>query len=410
MTYLHIEIQECQTPKRTGDVCGDAWSCVRNERSTTLICCDGIGSGIKANVAATMTLARIEELFRRGCSLREAVGNVANTMNAAKLTDLPYTAFCVARILSDGETTVLTYEMPGPILVGRRLATVLPQRVLSIDKALIQESCCILEPGEAVALVSDGITQAGLGTSLRDGWTTQGVCRFINDRTSQGSTRASLTGSIVRQAAQLSRDPRGLTHGDDCTALLAECRQGSVVNILTGPPNRKQDDGPVARAFTRLEGRKIVCGGTTAKIIAHQLKRRLAVAADTTSMVAPPDYDLEGVDLATEGAVTLNQAYNILDEDPARYEHNTGVSQLCEMLRSADRVRFYVGGALNEAHGDISFQQRGILYRGTIVSLLAGKLAQRGKLVTVEPTGSLLEGHRDGAPAGIGRASPARVP
>lgn len=387
--YLHVDITDCQTPKRAGNVCGDAWSVLRTERSTTVICCDGIGSGIKANIAATMTVARLEELLRRNCSLREAVAGVAATMDRAKLADLPYAAFSVARVLSDGETTVLTYEAPGPVLIGRRLATVLPQRTIAPDRALISESCCYLEPQDAMLVVSDGISQAGIGATLREGWKTQGLCRFVNDRIHDGSSVTSLPRQIVHEAHRISRDSSGAVHGDDCTVLLLACRTGNVVSILTGPPRQKADDAPVARAFVQLEGRKVICGGTTAKIVSQQLKRRLAVGSDA-SMIAPPDYQLDGVDLATEGAVTLNQAYNILDADPGQYERDTGVTRLCQMLREADYVRFVMGAARNDGHGDISFRQRGILHREIIVPLLAEKLRARGKLVTLEPTESLL--------------------
>lgn len=387
--HLHIDITDCQTPKRPGDVCGDAWSCLRTERSTTIICCDGIGSGIKANIAATMTVARLEELMRRDYSLREAVAGVAATMNRAKLADLPYTAFAVARILNDGETTILTYEAPGPVLISRRLATVLPQRTIAPDRALIGESCCYMEPGDALLLISDGISQAGIGTTLRDGWGTQGLCRFVNDRIHESAALAALPRQAVHEARRLSLDRHGIPHGDDCTVLLCACRTGRVVNILTGPPRQKSDDARVACSFVQLEGTKVVCGGTTAKVISQQLKRRLAVGSES-SMIAPPDYQLDGIDLATEGAVTLNQAYNILEADPRDYERNTGVTRLCEMLREADYVRFIVGAARNDGHGDISFRQRGILHRDTIVPLLADKLRTAGKLVTVESTDVLL--------------------
>lgn len=385
--YLHLDITDCQTPKHAGNVCGDAWTYLRTERSTTLICCDGIGSGIKANIAATMTVARLSESLRHEGSIREVVASVAGTMDRAKLTELPYTAFSVARILNDGEATILTYEAPGPVLIGRRLATVLPQRTLTLDRTLINESCCYLEPGDALMLVTDGITQAGIGTTLRDGWQTSGLCRFMNDRIHDGASLTTLPRLAIHEAHKLSRDKNGVMHGDDCTVLLGQCRAGSIVNILTGPPRQKTEDAPVARAFVQLEGKKVVCGGTTAKIVSQQLKRHLAVGSDT-SMIAPPDYRLDGLDLATEGAVTLNQVYNILDEDPRQYERNTGVTRLCEMLRGADYVRFVMGSAKNEGHGDISFRQRGILHRNTIVPLLAEKLRTRGKLVSIESTDS----------------------
>jgi hypothetical protein len=299
----------------------------------------------------------------------------------------------VARVLNDGEATILTYEAPGPLLICRKLATVLPRRTLSLDRAIVNESCCYLEPGDALVLVSDGISQAGIGVQLREGWQTQGVCRFVNDRIQGGTVFASLPRLIVHEARRLSSDSHDVVHGDDCTVLLCHCREGSVVNILTGPPQSKNDDAAVAAAFVHLQGRRVVCGGSTAKVVAQRLKRRLAVATDAPSMIAPPDYQLDGVDLATEGAVTLNQVYNIIEADPGQYERNTGVTRLCGMLREADYVRFFVGGAKNDAHEDISFRQRGILHRETIVGLLADKLRRHGKLVTIESTDALIHGY-----------------
>jgi hypothetical protein len=385
MSYAHVQISACQSSKRQGQPCGDAVGYERTTRGTTLVCSDGIGSGLKANLAATMTVSRLQELLRRGYSLWEAVANVSATMIRAKQTDLPYACFTVARVRSDGEATLLGYEMPPAIFISnKRFATVLPQRTLTMDSALVSESSCYVEPGEALLMMSDGITQAGLGTELHEGWQADGVCRYVNSRLSAGLPLSSLAESVHFKARSISEDAGLGGQHDDCTAIVATCRPGKIVNVLTGPPTRMEEDAVVARRFLDLEGQKVVCGGTTAKIVARVLGQSVDVRQDATSMVAPPDFELLGVDLATEGAVTLNQAFNILDADRSQYEQGTGVSRLCEMLLDADRVLFLVGGTTNIGHDDISFRQRGILLRETIVPLLADKLQKLGKLVTVE--------------------------
>jgi hypothetical protein len=153
MGYVHVEITTRQTSKKPGDVCGDVVGCERSPRGTTIICCDGIGSGIKANVAATMCVSRLQELIRREYSLREAVANIVSTMSQAKETGLPYAAFAVARVLNDGEATVLTFENPGPVYINRNMATALPQRTLTMEHSLVGESNCYIEPGEGLILV-----------------------------------------------------------------------------------------------------------------------------------------------------------------------------------------------------------------------------------------------------------------
>jgi hypothetical protein len=215
---------------------------------------------------------------------------------------------------------------------------------------------------------------------LKNGWGLDGVTQFVNDRLANGVPTKLISQYVHSRARELW----GAAHGDDCTAALAVCRWGKTVNILTGPPKAASEDHQVASRFLLAEGTSVVCGATTAKIVARHLGVNLSVEQDPHSVLAPPKYAVDGIDLVTEGAVTLNQVYNVLDEDPGNLEVETGVTQLCELLRSADRVNFTVGRAQNPAHGDISFRQRGILPRETIVPLIGEKLREAGKLVVIE--------------------------
>ena len=136
--------------------------------------------------------------------------------------------------------------------------------------------------------------------------------------------------------------------------------------------------------FLEAKGLKIVCGGKTAEIVAGVLGEPLGVEQDSLSLTSPPRYAIEGVDLVTEGAVTLNQVYNVLDEPLERLVEDSGVTELCTFLQLADRVNLFVGGAQNRAHGDITFRQQGMLTRDRIVPLIVDKLRAAGKLVVVE--------------------------
>lgn len=361
--------------------CGDFVRYERTPTATTVVCADGIGSGIKANTAAVMCVSRLFELLAADFSLREAFASVARTMTAAMGSDLPFVAFTTARLHTDGRVTVLSYESPPPIYTTRqRRAHVLQQRMFTLDQAVVGEAHCHLEPGETLMLFSDGITQAGLGAGLPEGWTIDGVCRYVNQLLAEGVPLPDLPESVHGEARRLWASVKG----DDCTAVLARCRWGEVINILTGPPNNPNDDAAVVRRFLQLPGDKIVCGATTSKVVARVSGGRLEVEQNLSSAIAPPSYRLAGIDLVTEGAVTLNQVYNIYDEDPTRYEEYTGVTRLCELLRSADRINLLVGQARNVAEGDISFRQQGILPRSKIVPLLTEKLRAAGKLVVVE--------------------------
>jgi hypothetical protein len=378
--YVHVEVEVAQSSKRRGTPCGDVFACDRTPAATTMILADGIGSGIRAHLAAEMCTSRLRQLLRQGFSLRKAIAGVVRTMERSRDPARPFAAFSVARILNDGMATVIAYECPPPILVCRRHAAPLPQGPLELGGALVQEANGYLEPGDALLLVSDGITQAGLGGGvLANGWQTEGLVRFINDRMGEGLLPNELPRQIHREARQL-----WTSDGDDCTVAVGLCRRGQIVNILSGPPGAKANDVAVVRRFIQAEGLKIVCGGTTAEIVAKVIRQRVLVEQEPKSLIAPPRYEIPGVDLVTEGAVTLNQVYNVLDEDLENLVEDSGVTELCSLLQLADRVNICMGSARNHAGSDISFRQQGILSRDRIIPLIVERLRAAGKLVVLE--------------------------
>jgi hypothetical protein len=377
--YVHVEVETSQSSKRPGAPCGDVVGCDRTPTATTVICADGIGSGVRARIAAEMCVSRLLERLRLGASLRQAFAAVAGTMEQNRSPHRPFAAFTIARVLNDGMATVLCYEAPEAILVSQRHAATLVTRSVELGGAMAVEADCYLEADDGLLLMSDGITQAGLGRGLPQGWQTEGVVRYVNHCLTEGHLPREVPAEVHREARQLWQ-----VAGDDCTAVMALCRRGQIVNIFTGPPAHKGQDVPLVQRFLHAEGLKIVCGGTTAEIVARVLGRTVSVEQDPQSLVAPPRYEIEGIDLVTEGAVTLNQVYNILDEDIAQLTEDSGVTELCALLQVADRVNVFLGTARNEAAGDISFRQCGILSREKIVALIAQRLRAAGKLVVIE--------------------------
>lgn len=380
--HIHIETITAQIPKHAGAVCGDVIECDRDEHATLLCLCDGVGSGIRANIAATVCAARLRTLLREGFSLRQAVTEVAGTMEQAKQEAATYCAFTVARILNDGSMTALSYESPPPLLYCGQHAHVLPARSLSPGKTMLTETHCRLQDGDALLMVSDGITQAGIGTRFHQAWGIEGVARFLAGHTITNDRTEGLPDLVLREATRLGDG--GTT--DDMSALLARCRLGSTLAILTGPPVDPRRDPIVIKRFMDMNGKKVICGGTTAKIVAALLNKPILSDPTIGSLIAPPGHRLEGIDLLTEGALTLNQTYNILDVDPANYDEDNSVTRLCRLMREADRILIIAGGSLNPASNHISFKQQGVLPRATIVPMLADKLRARGKHVTIEFT------------------------
>jgi hypothetical protein len=377
--YVHVEVETAQSPKRPDWPCGDVVGCDRSEAATTIVCADGIGSGVHAHIAATLCTSRLLESLRLGRSLRQATASLVQSMERNREPKSTFAAFTVVRILNDGMATILAYEAPSSILISRRHAVVIPSRSIELGGAIVTEAECCLEPNDALLIMSDGITQAGLGYGLAQGWQTDGVLRFVNHALGEGRTMKEIADVVHREARRLWIDG-----GDDCTALMATCRRGVILNILTGPPASSMFDVATVRRFMQSEGLKVVCGGTTAAIVGRVLRKAVVMESSPTSMIAPPKLEIPGVDLVTEGAVTLNQVYNVLSEDMSRFTESSGVTELCGLLQVADRVNIISGEAKNQASDDISLRQCGILTRDHIVPLLAQKLLAAGKLVVVE--------------------------
>jgi len=380
MNYKHVELNFTQHSKKTGDPCGDVIMYERNTAYTIVVVSDGLGSGVKANISATMTCSRVLELIRRGFSIYDAFKSVVSTMHEAKQKDLPYAVFTVAHILNDGVATVLSYEMPPPVFIANKYASLLNQRSFTLGGEVVYEYECFFNEGNALVLVSDGVTQAGMGITLKLGLTIEGYCQFINKCLKLGSSYSDILFNSICEVASAGKN----RFGDDTSVALISCRSGNVLNVFTGPPVDPSSDIKTVKKFIDSDGIKVICGSSTANIVARYLGKKLGVENKNLSNIEPPKYELEGIDLVTEGAITLNQVYNIIDEDTETFKSNTGVCTLHSLFAFADRINFIVGAMKNDAHKDPVFMQLGVLARTAIVPLIAEKLRKKGKMVVVE--------------------------
>jgi hypothetical protein len=380
MGYIHLEVINEQISKKAEQPSGDVIETERDNNSIIHILCDGAGSGIKANITATMYVARMKELIKCGFSVRQAFANTVQSMEETRKKNMPCAFFTVVRVLNEGAASILTYDMPDALFVAQRYATPLKSFTQTYFDGLVGEADCSLNIGEGILVVSDGIVQAGLGKGMTNGWGIDGLNKFVNDSLRNGAKIIELPKLILSEAKKIWKHKCE----DDCTVSLIYCRKGRVINILTGPPLDPDNDLTFVNKFLANDGLKIVCGATTAKIVARVLEKQLEINPDFSSMIAPPSYEIDGIDLVTEGAVTLNQLYNIWGEDLERLEKKSPVTAMSAWLNVADRINFFVGKSENPAGDDISFKQSGILARKKIVELLIQKFREDGKFVYVE--------------------------
>ena len=179
----------------------------------------------------------------------------------------------------------------------------------------------------------------------------------------------------------MTKDISGGRCQDDTTLAMLQCRESNQLTIATGPPQSRSKDRDYVNRFMKTPGSHVVCGSTTADIVASELGKELKYKKPGTAFGAPPEYEIEGVDMTTEGAMMLNQVYNILDEPLESLTDATPVERLAKLIHRADVITLLHGKSMNEAHSDLIFKQIGIRPRHVIVNLLEKKLEDMGKLV-----------------------------
>ena len=146
--------------------------------------------------------------------------------------------------------------------------------------------------------------------------------------------------------------------GDDATACIVKIRRRTPMNLLFGPPSNRDDENRMMSLFFSKEGKHIICGGTTSSVAARYLRKPLKASLNFESSDIPPIAEIEGVDLVTEGVITVNRvveyAKDYLGENKY-YEQwsfkKDGASLISRLLfEEATDINFFVGKAINPAH------------------------------------------------------------
>ena len=367
----------CQKNKKNHSVCGDYCICERTSAGMIYVVCDGVGSGIYANISAITCASRILELFRGGMSIRMTSETVAASMHRARTEDIPFSAFSAAVVLHDGQFTAYSYEAPTPVLLKSKHATVLAPRFYTAGFEVIGEVSGKLSLGDSLLMFSDGVSQAGLGHGHGMGIGSDGVADYIN----RNYTPTSNISELPRQIVSMCKAVSAGTHEDDTTLALLHCREAKEMTLLTGPPSKQSLDHDYAREFMKMPGQKVVSGSTTTDIIARELGLEIVTLSMGDALGQLPEYWIDEIDLVTEGAITLNQVYNILDEPIDRLSDKSVAERLCLMLHEADVIHLMIGNAANSAHEDLIFKQIGVHVRKSTIQHISKRLKKMGKLV-----------------------------
>ena len=340
-------------------LCGDQVQIVHRRDSDILILADGMGSGVRANMLSTLTSQIFGRMLLEGARLEECVETIIDTLPADPRTGASYSTFTVLQIFHDGRGILFEYENPGCIFIRDRELIRIPKNEQIISGKPINTFRFDAQVGDTFFIMSDGTTHAGLGSLMSFGWPWEEIADFALRGHQPGQ-------SPLREAMRICETCNDLYYGepgDDTTVACVHVTRRTQLHLMTGPAHDKADDARMVRDFMSGDSsvRRVVSGGTSASIVSRILNRPLQVSMDYNDSDLPPEGSIQGIDLVTEGVLTLARVIQILKEyaqpdrvDEAffkRLDEPNPAARLARMIIEAcTEVHLYVGTAVNAAY------------------------------------------------------------
>ena len=378
---LFTEVAYGSMNKAGEELCGDSMSVTRAGDSTIVILSDGLGSGVKAHILASLTVTMASTMLKEGGSIDMVLEALAATLPVCQLRELAYSTFTIAQIHDDGRVYLAEYDNP-PAMVGKgRQAKAIERSERQIGERAVSEAFFQAQDGDWLVLVSDGVLHAGIGGVWNLGWGWERVEAYVRKVVAKDYSAAEVKDDLLTLVKRLY----GGKPGDDVSCVVIKIRPPRLLTVMVGPPSCPDDDDLVVNRLLSLDGEKVVCGGTTAQVVARHLDVPLKVELTTMTSDVPPVARLEGVGLCTEGMLTLMKAKRLLvDATPhALRAKRDGASQLARALLMADQIHFLVGRAINPAHQSPDVPPE-LALKGQMVEDMIDLLEKRNVQVTAD--------------------------
>lgn len=336
-------------------LCGDHVDIVEQaDGSTVIVLADGLGSGVKASILSTLTSKIISTMLAAGMPIEECVAAIAATLPVCSVRGVAYSTFTIIHLLDNETAELIQYDNPHVILIRHEQNFDYPKTEMNIGGKKIYKSVIKLQEDDIFIAMSDGCPHAGIGMSYNFGWKREDIAAFMETMSVAGYTAKTLSTILIDEVNKLY----GGKPGDDATACIVRIRKRVPMNLLFGPPSNRDDCNRMMSLFFSKAGKHIVCGGTTSSIAAKYLGKPLKATLSFERSDVPPIAEIEGVDLVTEGVITVNRvveyAKDYLENNNSYAEwsmQRDGASQISRLLfEEATDINFYVGRAVNPAH------------------------------------------------------------
>lgn len=352
---MFIDIDCSQLKKYNQNAYGDYFVSKRypDEGRLIAVLSDGLGSGIKANILSCMTATMLLKFVEGEVNIRKAAEIIMNSLPVCKIRKISYSTFSAIDCDEDGQVKIVEEGNPDFIWIrGNEILNPEFQEVISkeFSNRKMKTYRFKVEQGDRLIFCSDGVTQSGLGSPrLPLGLRRDGLIEILKNKLAVENDISSSEFSqyIVRQAKNIESD---LKPKDDVSACVLYFREPRKSLVFTGPPYHQEKDPQYSRIFDEFQGKKAICGGTTANLVSRELNRPIKTESEISIGNLPSCSHMNGVDLITEGILTLTKTLEYLESGVGSVE-NAAV-KLVKFLLDSDCINFMVGAKLNQAHYD----------------------------------------------------------
>lgn len=375
--------------KHHEELCGDKVEIIRTPDSDILILADGMGSGVKANILSTLTSKILATMFSNGAAVDECVETVVKTLPICQVRQVAYSTFTILQICHNGDAYLIEYDNPSCIFLRNNSLVKIPFTKRIIEGKEISEYRFQVQKNDTFIIMSDGTIHAGVGDLLNFGWQWEDIA----DYAVRNAVKAPTAKRMALLVSDACDDLYNHIPGDDTTVAVFKVIDRKVVDIFTGPPLDPADDFAVMKKFMRGDGVKVVSGGTSAGIAARYLGKEIRTSLDYLDPEVPPIAYIDGIDLTTEGIITLSRTLTLLkdyandhisEEFFDELDKQNGGAMIARLLiDNCTDVNFYVGKCINNAHQNPALPFD-ISIRMNLIAQMKETLEKLGKNVNIE--------------------------